>query len=325
MIGTTPEIVLLSPAGGQVMYGIVEYFKKRGTKVIGIDRNPEAIGKQFVDKFFAVPDIGDQEYMDSVLKIIIENKIDTFISWLDPEIIFWNDRFYASEIPEDLIKIFTFNFTKDLIKFCDKFIFHSLLNSNGFNCPKMSLLGDNENERNINLPAIIKPRMGFGTKNTYIIRNEEAFKYFSSFLSTKFVDIKKFIIQEFLEGIEYTIDFFSQNGKIKNLVIRKRIEHKGVSLKGEIVHNKKIEILTDKFCSTFNINGLNNIQVFESGDNLFTIEYNPRPSGTIMLSINAGVDFLNNVREQRYNKEITEYGRPKRLRMIRYLAELYYE
>jgi hypothetical protein len=44
-----------------------------------------------------------------------------------------------------------------------------------------------------------------------------------------------------------------------------------------------------------------------------------------MLSINAGVDLLNNLIEQRQGKKITEYGQPRRLKMIRYLTELYYE
>jgi hypothetical protein len=36
-------------------------------------------------------------------------------------------------------------------------------------------------------------------------------------------------------------------GKLKNLVLRNRLAHKGVSLRGEVVYNKQIEVLTNKF------------------------------------------------------------------------------
>ena len=318
--------ILISPVGGQAIYGIVNYFKNKGFKVFGIDRNPEAIGKYFVDKFFKIPDVGTKGYVDSILKIISEDKIDFFISWLDPEIIFWNEKFYASEIPPDLTKIFAFNFSKNLLELCDKFKFNSLLKSKGFNSPETFLLSDIQidNEKKLDFPALIKPRLGSGTKNTYLIENKEDFKYFHLLISNK-LGANKFIIQKFIEGFEYTIDFFSENGKLKNLVVRKRLEHKGVSLRGEVVYNKQIEVLTNKFCLAFKINGLNNYQVIEHGNELFIIDYNPRPSGTIMLSINAGVDLLNNLIEQRQGKKITEYGQPRRLKMIRYLTELYYE
>jgi len=316
--------ILISPIGGQVIFSIVEYFKKRGYMVVGIDKNPEAIGKHFVDKFSVVPEVGHKTYMDSIFKIIRENKIDIFISWLDYEILFWNEKFYSSEIPDDLTKIFAFNFSRNLRYLTDKYIFSSLLKNYGFNSPKTLLLM-NGNERKINFPVIIKPRISSGTKNVYIVENEEGLKYFYKLIAYRFKETTNFIIQEFVDGTEYTVDFFAQNGKIKNLVVRKRIEHKGVSLRGEIVYNKQIEKLTNRFCSVFNINGLNNIQVIERDNELFLIEYNPRPSGTIMFSINAGVDFLNNVIEQRFGKRITQYRKPKQLKMIRYLVELYYE
>ena len=204
-------------------------------------------------------------------------------------------------------------------------MFYSLLCENGFNCPKVSLLDDTVNVKNVDFPAIIKPKMGQGSKNTHIIESEGTFKYFRGVLSSKLGNTGEFIVQKFLDGIEYTIDFFSTNGGIKNLVIRQRTEHRGVSLRGEIVYDSEIEALVNRFCSAFNINGLNNIQIVKSDGDLYVLDYNPRPSGTIILSINAGVDLLNNVIEQRYHKKITQYGQPKQLKMIRYLSELYYE
>lgn len=141
----TLQKVLISPAGGQAIYGIINYLKNKNLKVIGIDKNPEAIGKFFVDQFFEVPDVNDPLYMHKIIGIINECKVDAFISWLNPEIIFWNEKFHNSQIPGNLANIFTFNFRKDLMKFFDKFTFYSLLKDAGFHYPKTFLFGDNKN------------------------------------------------------------------------------------------------------------------------------------------------------------------------------------
>ena len=326
MIDVGFKTVLLSPVGGQAMYGIAKYFVKNGVKVIGIDRNPEAVGKYFVDTFFAVPDVSDKGYMDYVLKIIIKNKVNIFISWLDPEIIFWNGKFNANQIPSNLIDIYAFNFRSDIMNFYDKLKFYSILAASGFCFPKTSVLSEYYKDiANISFPVVIKPRIGTGARNVYIIDKPQSLKYHLSVVQDRRENIENFLIQEYIPGFEYTVDFFAVEGSLINLVNRKRIEHRGVSLKGEIVYNDDIERTINRFASQFKIDGLNNIQVIESERGIFITDFNPRPSGTIMLSINAGVDFLTNLLEQRCGKEITQYGRPKRLKMIRYLAELYYE
>lgn len=324
MTVNSAENVLLSPIGGQAMYGIVKYFRDKGNVIIGMDKDPEAACRHFVDKFFTVPDVSDPAYMDSVLGIIRQNAVNRFISWLNPEIIFWNDRFYASEISDELVNIFGFNFRKDLMSFCDKFKFDSLLAGKGFDYPKTALLGEYEKQK-IGLPAIIKPRIGFGAKDTYTVDNGEAMGYFRSFLKAKFGDIKKFVIQEFIDGDEYTVDFFAVKGKVINAVVRKRIRHRGVSLVGEVVHVEAIEKVVYSFCSAFGINGLNNIQVMGSNDKFYILDFNPRPSGTIMLSISSGVDLLNNLFEKMEGGNITAYGKPRNLKMIRHLCEFFYE
>lgn len=321
-----PQTILISPAGGQAIHGIVDYFRGKGYTVIGIDRNPEAIGKFFVDRFIEVPGVLEGHYMDKILEIISEYKVSIFVSWLDPEVIFWNEKFFTLEIPSELAGVFAFNFRRDINEFFDKFSFYYLLQNSGFTYPKTFLLEGNENEilNNINLPVVVKPRIGFGARDTFIFDNAEDLKH-KLRIFPKFRGIGKFLIQEYIAGDEYTVDFFAEKGNLVNVAVRKRIEHRGVSLRGEIACNESIEALVSKFCSEFNIDGLNNIQVIQADDKFHIIDFNPRPSGTIMLSVNAGVDFMNNLTERMAKKEITRYGKPRRLKMIRYLCEHYYE
>ena len=317
--------ILISPIGGQVMHGIVGYLKKKSFITIGMDNNPESAGKFFVDEFLEVPNVSDIAYRDKVLEIIEKHKIDIFLSWLDPEIIFWNEKFYSLEIPSHLIDIFAFNFRKDLMRFYDKFKLYAMLDENGFRCPETSLLSQKAGAKDTGFPVILKPRIGFGAKDTYVAENEKTLNYLQSFLFSRFASLEKFIIQRYIGGIEYTVDFFAIAGKMVNAVVRERIKHKGVSLIGEVVFNDAVEKVVRDFCRIFNIDGLNNIQIMDHSSKLYILDFNPRPSGTIMLSVNAGVDLMNNLFEKMQKKEITEYGKAKRLKMFRYLCEFFYE
>jgi carbamoyl-phosphate synthase large subunit len=319
------KTILLSPVGGQAIHGIIKYFKERNFKVLGIDTRQVAIGRFFVDKFFQVPGVKEPSYSDRVLQIMDEEKVDIFISWLDSEIMFWNKKFYSSDIPREFRRVFAFNFRMDIGQFFDKIQFYSLLQKFKFASPKTVRLGETRSISHIGLPAIIKPITGSGSKNTNRVETNKELAYVKSLLVAKFGNLNQFLLQKYIAGDEYTADFFALNNKIVNIVVRKRTEHRGVSLRGEIVQIGAVENLISHFCTTFNVEGLNNLQLIDSGDDFYIIDFNPRPSGTIMFSVHAGVDLIHNLLEQSDGCSITKYDCPRKLKMIRYLTEFYYE
>jgi carbamoylphosphate synthase large subunit len=211
------------------------------------------------------------------------------------------------------------------MNFYDKLNFYQLLEDHGFRYPRTSILGGNDDLKKGDLPVILKPRISYGSKDTYIVERVEAYHYFMILICAKACGAEQFLLQEYLQGDEYTVDFFSDKGKVINLVVRRRIEHRGVSIRGEIVFNDEVENLVKNFSSIFDIDGLNNIQVISSRSNYYITDFNPRPSGTIMLSVNAGSDLLNNLLEKIKGKEITHYVGLKNLKMFRYLCEFYHE
>lgn len=319
--------ILVSPVGGQAMYGILHYLKENGFEIFGIDCQEDIAGKFFVDFFKKVPKIDDDRYKSSVLDLICDNEIDIFMSWLDNEILFWNTEFYKNGIPEEIVNIFTFNFREDLLDFCDKYAFSTILNRNNLPTPITVSLKDFIDKRgyNIPFPFIIKPRLGSGSRMVNVIRDKLDFECIMNFLDKEGFKKEDFIIQELIEGSEYTVDFFSNMGELVNICVRKRLKHKGISIAGEVVYKEKIEELVGKFCSIFKIDGLNNIQIIESETSLYITDFNPRPSGTIILSIKAGIDLINNLIEKWKGEKITKYGKPKKLKMFRYYAEFYHE
>lgn len=326
MRGQSNTCILISPIGGQAIFGIIQYFKQRGFKVIGIDINDLVPAARFIDSFYPVPRVGDKTYESKIYEIIDNENVDMFISWLDEELLFWNTKYYAGEIPIHICRKLMINFRKDFLDFYDKFNFYQKLRTFNFLTPKTLLLSEISLERDkLDYPLILKPRVSSGSRNTFRLNNKDDLEYYTKSLEKKVINLNDFVIQNFLDGDEYTIDFFAINGEILNFVIRLRIVHKGVSIIGKVVHSDKIESLLRKFAKCFNIEGLHNIQVIEFHGDIFLIEWNQRPSGSIMLSVKSGVDLLQNFIEYKNNQSITLYSTPKQTWMFRYYCEYYYD
>ncbi|MDP3396783.1 MAG: ATP-grasp domain-containing protein [Methanoregula sp.] len=321
--------ILISPAGGQAISGIIEYFKKNGYAVTGIDSNPNAIGKFFCDRFCTVPRVQDSGYREAVLDIVSGENIDLFISWLDPEIQFWNELFFRDKIPESVKGCFALNFRRDLQFLYDKYSLCKLLEKNAVRTPETKLLSslnpDRDGKTSLPFPVVVKPRIGFGSREMYIAKTHEDLSCHFRKLIQCNVSPENFLIQEFIPGTEYTIDFFATGGQIDNLVVRNRLEQRGVSLRGEIIFDDTIETIVRKTCKVLELDGLNNLQLIKKENTCFVTDINLRPSGTIIFSIEAGIDMLRNVMERSQGMEITRFGKPRSLRMIRYLREHYYE
>lgn len=311
--------ILLSPIGGQVMPGIIEYFKEHGHYIIGIDWKSEALGRHFVDKFYVVPAVRWSGYVDGTLDVIRNENVDVFISWMDQETLFWNEWATREELPAEIAKVNTFNLRPDLPLFCDKLECAKMLKREGFLVP--GTIAPAFGSPIPELPCILKPRISTGSRDVIKIEDEVAWEFHTMRLAHE----GRFVAQEFIDGPEYTVDFFADKGALVNAVVRQRLEHRGVSLRGDVVHCPALVAIIESIVSRFSLDGLNNMQFIERDGQYYAIDFNPRPSGTIMLSVRAGVDLLNNLIERKAGKPLTRYGEPRPLKMMRYLAEHYYE
>src|SRR5699024_10769170 len=124
----------------------------------------------------------------------------------------------------------------------------------------------------------IKPRDGMGSKGVFIVKNEKELNFFIDY-------VKNPIVQEFVEGTEYTIDVLCDlKGKVISVVPRERIEvRSGEVSKSKIVKNSNIINATLDLCNKLNIDsdikpvGPLTIQcIVNKSDDIKFIEVNPR-------------------------------------------------
>lgn len=142
-------------------------------------------------------------------------------------------------------------------------------------------------------PVFAKPKKGQGSFDSVRLNDISAF---DGFFSTRPFD--DYVVMECLLGDEFTIDCFSQNGKLLYSGARTRDRvTKGISVLSHLVADKELNI---KFCeyaskisSHLGMHGLWFFQMKLNKDNeLCLLEVGPRVSGTMMLNRVRGVNFV---------------------------------
>ena len=334
--------ILLTAIGKRVQ--LIKYLKKHG-EIIGTDAEELAPSICFVNKFYKIPKYTDTNYVDGLLNICKEEEIDLLIPLYEREFnILCNNREKFKEVGTTLLLSH-----KKLISICnDKWNSYKFFIENNINTP-ISYTKDNienilkNNSEELNYPLILKPLDGMGSAGVFKADNKNQLEFFKDY-------IKNPIIQEFIEGVEYTIDVLCDlKGEVISIVPRERIEVRSgeVSKSRTIKHKDIIKETLDLvnklkqyideykiYCkvTTENFNNLQlekdeasvigplTIQCIVTKDKeIKFIEINPRFGGGVPLSFEAGVDYGKYFRYMVEGRKIKSIiGEFKEISMLRY-------
>jgi carbamoylphosphate synthase large subunit len=228
-----------------------------------------------------LPYVTDDSFYNDLTSLIKQESIDFIIPAHD-------DVAYALSQIEDKIhaKVIGQNaYINDIVRFKDKTydFFKGIL-------PIAKTYND---ESEIEFPIFVKPKRGQGSQNSFLIQNQSEFEHFKNSY-----DSSEFVWMEYLTGTEYTIDCFSDNGKLLYSGGRTRDKMtRGISVQSSLVCDKD---LNDQFANyakiiseTLSMNGLWFYQLKYGKDgNLKLLEIGPRVSGTMMLNRAKGINFV---------------------------------
>lgn len=278
--------VLFSSAGRRVE--LVNSFRKAKNKLgingrlIGVDIDELAPALKFVDKSYIVPMLNDEKFIPTIINICKDENISLIIPTIDTEL-----ELYAKN--KDLIEsksgakvmisnLDTISIVRDKIKTCN------FLESKGIDVPK--LINEIDIEKgNVRFPAFIKPLDGSSSINAFKINNMEELLFFKKY-------IKKPMIQEFADGIEYCVDVFCDfNSNIISAVPKLRLSHRsGEITKAKIIKDKEIIDIAKKIVEILKPIGEINFDCIKTKSGIKIIEINGRFAGGAPISFEAGAD-----------------------------------
>ena len=303
--------IIRCAVGSMPAWGLITELKKANFDVIGVDSNPLSFGLYLLDNNYVIPPGGDSDYIKEMLKIIDKEKPSAILSGPEEETITLSKN-------KDLIEgrgVLVLCPDYDSVEICmNKIKTYNFFKNNNIPTPKCF-----DDINSIEYPCLIKPQVGRGSVDVYIIKNEEELLFYLK-------KVKKPIIQEFIDGEEYTIDILAdKDGNTLSVIPRLRLDiESGISVKGKTVYDKKIIDYCKKIVKKLKLFGPSCIQCIKNKDEIKFIEINIRFGGGSILSIKADSTIIPNlIKLINGEKTVPSESFKEGLIMLRYHSEVF--
>lgn len=339
--------VLVTGVGGGIGEQVIKCLKLSNLKyfIVGSDISSVNTGFSLVDKTYVVPRASAIDYVDILLNICKENKIQALFPGSEPElsVISKNRGLFISA------GVFVFINPQKVIDIClDKNMTMQWFSENHINYPKSYKVTSEFDINEVKIfPVVLKPsKNGGGSVNTFIARNIDELFLFKSYLLNVY---DEFIIQEYVGSCyeEYTVGvLFDIDGNYLNSIAVKKNILSNVSNRIKVPNTTGRKDLGDFLAISNGISQgqigkfLNitepcveiakklgctcsvNIQCRYYNNQIFVFEINPRISGTSPLRAMVGFnepEIL--IRKHILNETIIPNFDFKEGTILRYIAE----
>ena len=281
--------ILLLSAGGPSCHGVIKSLRdiKFQGKIISVDSNEMSAGFYLSDVHYVVPKAFDEDYISALLNIVKKEHIDLILPTSSNEIITISKHSHFF----DSLGVQLFMSDYESIMICtDKLKFYEKCR------PKIHSAGSRG----------VKVIEELSDNNCL---NHKKYEY---------------IFQEYLPGLEYTIDVLCDMKSNPLVAVpRKRLQTKeGISTKAEIVKNDYIEKICFDICKFLKLKGSICLQMKEDvNGKLKFIEINPRFGGGSYFATLAGVNFTEIILDLVKGNSV-QVNKPKLVKIMRYYNEV---
>jgi carbamoyl-phosphate synthase large subunit len=249
--------------------------------VIVTDVNPLSPAVHVADRSYRVPLATDESYVTELLTICEAEQVKLVVPTIDDElpiIAAARDEFKKIRTVIGASPAETAALCNDKYETCTR------LRAAGVPAAETFLPVQLREE--MPLPLFIKPRVGRGAVGAFPVRTADELDFFLRYVPAP-------IVQEYLEGPEFTIDVLCGfDGTPLSIVPRERVVIRaGVIDRGRTVNDLRLIRLAEAACAALPFAGPLNIQCRMRYEQPVIFEINPRFSGGIPLTIQSGADF----------------------------------
>lgn len=313
--------ILITGAGGPAAICVFKALQNQGYIIHMADMDANAAGLYLVEdkQQFIVPAAMDPEFVNAVLNICTTASIDLLIPTVDKE--FMPIAKHIQQFNNIGCKVML-SATEALSVCLDKYLLMKACEN------KVALASFKTLEQFLERPDvegkkwIIKPRSGAGSRGVQKIDSINQLSGLSALLG------KNFMVQEYLEGKEYSIDVMIDNkGTVCAAVARERMKtDSGIAVTSKVVKKQAIIDYAIKAATAIKLHYAANVQVIDTIGGPRLLEINPRFSGGLSLVVAAGVNTpLMCVENIMKNKTFSFINSYKELAMVRYYEEKFFE
>lgn len=271
---------------------IVQYFKNAvgsDGRVVVTDMTELAPAVYEADKFYKVPRMTEEGYIDKIFDICKNEKIDAVLTLIDPELSL------LAENAEKFAQLGT-TVVGSSYQLCeralDKMQMYNWLRKHGYNCAKSYSCKEDFyhdlDKGEIDFPVFIKPIRGSASIAISKVYDKET-------VELLFNHNEGLMIQEFLKGQEIGADCYIDmiSNEVVSIFTKKKIlmrageTDKAVSFKDE-----KLFALIEKFTLESGWSGQIDIDIFDVDGKYYISEVNPRFGGGYPHAYESGCNHM---------------------------------
>jgi len=269
---------------------IIQYFKKeldgRG-QVIATDCSELAPALYDADRFFIVPHVDNENYIEVLLSICKENNVKAVLSLIDPELS------VLAANKQKFLNIGTIPIVSDyeIVELCfNKYEMYQFLINNGFKAAR-SYIDKEEFFKDVELgeltyPVFVKPVKGSASININKVTSKDE-------IELLFSKYENLMIQEYMDGIEYGADVYVDmiTNEPVAIFIKEKIKMRaGETDKSVSIKDDKLIVLIKEFVQNTGFKGIIDIDIFKVNGEYYISEVNPRFGGGYPHAYECGVN-----------------------------------
>lgn len=286
---------------------VVQYFKKvlsgKGL-VIATDCSNLAPAIYDADKYYIVPRMTDDGYLDVILDICKNEKITGVLSLIDPELSLLANNVDRFESVGTTVIGSSYELCERSL---DKFEMYEWLVENDYKCAKSYMdkdefFADLDNET-AKFPVFVKPARGSASISISKVTDRET-------VDLLFAHEDGLMIQEFLDGQEIGADVYIDmiTGEVVSIFTKKKIKMRaGETDKAVSFKDEKLFELIKEFVIRAGYRGQIDIDIFDINGEYYISEVNPRFGGGYPHAYESGSDHMSlivNNLEGKANKSV---------------------
>lgn len=275
--------VMITGGGGAGTVSLLNYFESQGYRVLIGDADADAIDPRIPsEKRILLPYGTDKNFSDVMKQICLDYSIDFLIPGVDEEL------FSLSKYAEINRNFVCYLPTVNTVEVClDKLATYEVLKAHGLPVPVTSTA--TVKPKNSECPLIVKPRSGRGSRGVVVISVPEQV---AGYLLLNQADPDKIIIQEFLQGREYTVFVAASHQGLLQMVVPLRVlKKRGITIDAIVDYNPIVIDYCKRIADAIKPHGPINVQLILGDDDVCrAFEINPRVSTTFLVSLINGFD-----------------------------------
>ncbi len=290
---------------------IVQYFKRTFDgigNVIATDASLLGPAIYEADKYYIVPPITAEDYLDRVLDICKKERINGLLSLIDPEL----SLLAANEEKFKTLGVTIIGSSYELCEMAlDKMQMYEWLKTHGYNCARSWINKDEFykvlDAGKISFPVFVKPYRGSASINISKVEDKET-------IDLLFDHEDDLMIQEFLNGQEIGADVYIDliSGEVVSIFTKKKLKMRaGETDKAVSFKDDKLFELIERFVLEAGYKGQIDIDIFDIDGQYYISEVNPRFGGGYPHAYESGCDhmklILNNLNGVVNKKNIGAY------------------